>query len=96
MPQARVATPFSADVEPPLIVILLGMMADATDECSASESLSVQVTSSKDRVDRDMLYKGGIGAPCKSEDDQSLHPRRSLWIAGHVESIHSSHCGLCH
>ena len=51
------------------------------------ESLSVQVTSSKDRVDA--LFKKGLcletcftkvasGAPCKSEDDQSLRPRRSL------------------
>ena len=41
-------------------MILLGMMADATDECSAMqvESLSVQVTSSKDRVDA--LFTKGL------------------------------------
>ena len=46
----------------------------------------MQVTSSEDRVDtvhegamsRDRLYKGGIGAPCKSEDDQSLRPHCGL------------------
>ena len=69
MPKARVATPFSADVEPPLTVILLGMMPDATDECSASGEL-VSASNKFQRqsgrivhegaMSRDMLYKGGI------------------------------------
>ena len=74
MPKARVATPFSADVEPPPpppppTVILLGMMPDATDECSASGEL-VSASNKFQRqsgrivqegaMSRDMLYKGGI------------------------------------
>ena len=56
---------------PPLIVILLGMMPDATDECSASGELDNVSASNKFQrqsgrivqegaMSRDMLYKGGI------------------------------------